>query len=289
MSSVHTDTVRTPDGRTLVFQTVGSGPPVILNNGLGGTFEAWRHLYTALADRYQVFSWYYRGLHGSSAPADRSRVHVDDHLADLLWLLDLWGVERAPFVGWSMGVQLNFELYRVAPERVVALAALNGLPGRLFEHVPAARLNRHLLPRLLGHASRHGHAVDKVVRRLTSWRGMVPAGKRIGFFGPDLDEELFASVIHDYGTLPFGLYAETLRQLGTHDAWAVLPTIQVPTTVIAGTRDPLTPARAAERMARQIPGAELIILPRASHFAAMEQPEAINRAVLGLLDRAGWA
>ena len=285
---IETGSLTTADGRKLVYQSVGSGPPIVLSNGLGGTFDAWRHLWTRLVGRYRVLSWYYRGLHGSSPPADPRRVHVRDHTDDLQLLLDHWGVGRAPFIGWSMGVQVNLELYRRDPRRMVALAALNGLPGQLFETVPGARLNRRPIPAMLRVSRHHGPVLDAVARRLTIWPGFIGAGQRVGFFARGMDEALFAAVLADYGRLDFGLYAETLRQLGLHDAWDMLPSITVPTKIIAGERDPMTPALAAARMARAIPGARLIVVPGATHFAAVERPEEIAAAVGGLLARAGY-
>jgi pimeloyl-ACP methyl ester carboxylesterase len=64
--------------------------------------------------------------------------------------------------------------------------------------------------------------------------------------------------------------------MGRHDAWDLLPFVDVPALIIAGSRDFFTPRSAAERMARRIRGAEIMLIPGATHYAALEYPEMVN-------------
>ena len=64
--------------------------------------------------------------------------------------------------------------------------------------------------------------------------------------------------------------------MGEHDGWDLLPLIDVPTLIIAGSRDVFTPRSAAERMARRTRGSEIMLLPGATHYAALEYPEMVN-------------
>ncbi len=67
-----------------------------------------------------------------------------------------------------------------------------------------------------------------------------------------------------------------LEIMGEHDAWDLLPLIDVPVLIVAGTRDVFTPRSAAERMARRTRGSEIMIIPGATHYAALEYPEMLN-------------
>jgi pimeloyl-ACP methyl ester carboxylesterase len=64
--------------------------------------------------------------------------------------------------------------------------------------------------------------------------------------------------------------------MGEHDGWDLLPTLDVPVLIIAGSRDVFTPRSAAERMARRTRGSEMMIIPGATHYAAIEYPEMVN-------------
>ena len=75
----------------------------------------------------------------------------------------------------------------------------------------------------------------------------------------------------------------------THDATDLLPSVRVPTLVVAGERDLFTPLARSEEMAKAIPGAELLVLQGGSHAALVEQPETIGAAVEKFLRAHGLA
>jgi len=102
---------------------------------------------------------------------------------------------------------------------------------------------------------------------------------------PSLDEALAKDIVRDYVQLDFDVYSKILMSLGDHDASEVLPAIGVPTLVVAGTRDPMTPLLLAEQMVRQIPGAELFVMKGGSHYLPVEFPDLLNEAVLRFLGR----
>jgi 3-oxoadipate enol-lactonase len=84
---------------------------------------------------------------------------------------------------------------------------------------------------------------------------------------------------------PAETYAGTCEALAAWDFRDRLGEIAAPTLVIAGAEDPATPPAHAELIAERIPGARLVVLEDASHFAPVEQPEAFAQAVLDHLDR----
>jgi pimeloyl-ACP methyl ester carboxylesterase len=96
------------DGTRIGYQVSGQGPCIVLANGLGGTYIAFRHLYDAL-DGYRVVCWDYPGLYTSSPPTDPAANTVPHQVGDLMEILDREQVDGAVIVGWSMGVQVAFE------------------------------------------------------------------------------------------------------------------------------------------------------------------------------------
>ncbi len=79
------------------------------------------------------------------------------------------------------------------------------------------------------------------------------------------------------------MFLRMLRAAGEHSAWDVLPDVKVPTLVIAGERDTFTPASLAREMARAIPGAELMMIERGSHVAAIERPVDVDNRIITFL------
>ena len=67
------------DGTDIAYHVVGRGRPVLLCNGLGGSWVAWTHQIRYLSDRYRFISWDYRGLYRSGPPATPGALQIDAH------------------------------------------------------------------------------------------------------------------------------------------------------------------------------------------------------------------
>jgi pimeloyl-ACP methyl ester carboxylesterase len=264
------------DGTEIAYQAVGQGRPILLCNGLGGSWEAWSHQIQYFRDRYRLLSWDYRGLYDSSAPEDPNALGMVDHARDALSLLEEEGADRAAVVGWSMGVQVGLEMFRLAPERVASLAMLNGLPGRPWDFVFNLSFVGRLLPPFLRGLRSMPRTIQAVVRQATRLPNPGEWVKRVGLAASTLDEQIVAALVAKLRTLDMDTFIRLLEQMGEHDGWELLPLIDVPTLVVVGTRDVFTPRSAAERMARRTRGSEIMVLPGATHYAALEYPEMLN-------------
>src|SRR4051794_34808441 len=124
----------------------GEGVPVVVSNGLGTPPTAWPALIRNNSG-FRAVTWYYRGTGGSDRPADPTRIRVEDHMADLLALMDHEGIDKALLVCWSLGVNIAFEFAEQFPERVAGLLAVAGVPGGTF-HAMGGLLR---VPRRLRH------------------------------------------------------------------------------------------------------------------------------------------
>jgi len=274
---LETHTLETADGTTLAYHdTGGSGLPVVLANGLGGSVTAWRHQIEYLRGRHRIVSWDYRGLYGSSRPpGDPPRVDVPTHVDDLERVLEATGIERAAFIGWSMGVQVLLELYARHPERASHLVLINGTFGRPL-HTVAVPLASRLIPAAIEQVRRFHEVGSAVLRRASRWPETVLWLKRLRLAGNTLDEDLFRELAQEFATLDLDVYMRILRSLGDHDASDVLERIEVPTLVITGDRDAFTPRQLAQQMARRVPGGEILVVRGATHYTAVEYPELVN-------------
>lgn len=264
------------DGTVLAYHRVGRGRPILLCNGLGGSWMAWTHQIAHFQDRYDFVSWDYRGLYRSGAPAVPDALRVEDHAKDGLAVLAAAGAEKAVLAGWSMGVQVALEIFRSAPERVAALVLMNGVAGEPWNTVMNFRMMRSVLPpalRMLGSAS---WVTQGVTRRVAVMPELIQWAKRLGLASSTLDEETASQLVRSFGDLDMKTYMRILELLGEHDAHDVLSDVDVPTLMIAGDRDLFTPKAAARRIVASIPGAELLIVPGGTHYVAVEYPELVN-------------
>ncbi len=265
------------DGTRLAWHRIGQGGrPILLCNGLGGSWKAWWHQIEHFSERHPFVSWDYRGLYRSARPPHPDALRVEDHARDGLAVMDAAEAERAILFGWSMGVQVALEMVRRAPERIEALVLMSGVAGRPWESVFGMRAMRHLLPAAVRAARRAHRFVERLVARVSHWPEAVTWAQRIGLTAPDADLELLHELAESFVDLDMDVYLRTLELLGEHDAYDLLPHVHRPVLVVVGDRDPFTPRAAAERMVRALPDAELLVVPDGTHYVAVEYPELIN-------------
>jgi pimeloyl-ACP methyl ester carboxylesterase len=276
------------DGTEIAYQAVGQGRTILLCNGLGGSWEAWSHQIQYFRDRYRLLSWDYRGLYGSSLPADPNALRITDHARDGLHLLKEEGADRAAILGWSMGVQVGLEMFRAAPERVASLAMLNGVAGRPWDYVFNLNLVGRLLPPFLRGLRSMPRTIETVIGQATRIPDPGEWAKRIGLAARTLDEQVVGEMVAKLRALDMDTFIRLLERMGEHDGWDLLPLIDVPTLIIVGSRDVFTPRSAAERMARRTRGSEIMVLPGATHYAALEYPEMVNLRLEKFLRERGY-
>jgi pimeloyl-ACP methyl ester carboxylesterase len=284
-----------PDGVSIFYEVLGRGKrTLILANGLGGRLYSWEPLIAALHEDYRLIVWDYRGLF-ESACADRCRLSVRDHAEDALHVLDQEGVERAVWVGWSMGVQVTLEAAALAPERVAGMILLNGTYGHVFSSAlqPGFRL-----PVM----TRYMHEVLELVRsspKLTSTLAFV--GKRgavltVGLFWLVMGRRalglrpMLEQYTEDvYRPDSFANFLRLFQELDGHSAYHHLPRLQIPALVVSGRFDVLTPAYQSREIARRLPQAEHLHVKNGSHFVLLERPEEVLPRVCAFLEtRAAW-
>ena len=130
-----------------------------------------------------------------------------------------------------------------------------------------------------------GKAADKVAGS----DALIAAMQTFGMVSATLDVDAFRDVAAGFRTLDWKIYGDLLERLNQHDAEDVLPTIRVPTAIVTGDKDVLTPPATAERLRQAIPGARLRVIPGGTHYTPVEYPAIIKDELHRLLARVpGW-
>jgi pimeloyl-ACP methyl ester carboxylesterase len=257
----------TSDDAKISFEIQGEGPPLVLLHPFPANHEIWAPVAERLAAKYRCILPDLRA-HGDSeagvGPALMAR-----HAQDLNRVCEKAGVGKAVFAGVSIGGYVLFEFWRQSPERAHALIFCDTRASADTPEARAARLKsaedilqtgpepfvEALLPKLLGATTRRDR--PELVEQARKM-----AAKML--------TERIAAVQQGMAARP--------------DSIPTLATITVPTLVVVGEEDTLTPRADAEVIAKGIAGSRLETIPRAGHFAPFEQPEATAAALLGFLD-----
>ncbi|MBA2541577.1 MAG: alpha/beta hydrolase [Deltaproteobacteria bacterium] len=276
------------DGTRIGYQVSGSGPCVVLANGLGGTYLAFKHLYAALGE-YKTICWDYRGLYSSAAPSDPRANTMAHHIDDLMAILAAEAVDEFVLIGWSMGVQVGFETIKRHRARVRGLYAINGTYGRTFRTVMGSRLIGQTIPMLLKLVRAQASLVGRATKRIAGSDALINAMKRVGLVSDTIDVEIFRQVAGGFQHVDWVIYSDLLSRLDEHDAEDVLPTIDVPVAIVTGDRDLMTPPATAEHIHRLIPKSRLVVIRGGSHYTPVEYPAILTDELGRWLDRIpGW-
>lgn len=285
-----------PDGTGIAYEVLGTGDAtVVLANGLGGRLYAWTPFIEAFWSQYRIITWDYRGLFASESPKSKRKLSVANHVDDIMAILDAEEVDRAVFLGWSMGVQIALEVAASSPERVAGLVLLNGTHGHVLSTGFQPLVSIPFLPKrlhaLLDWLQDHEGVAQQLAHltrlaELPMWLGFrLTAGPRVGELTP-----LLGRYLDDVLGPSFVNYLRLFQELDAHSAYHLLRHIEAPALVIAGVLDVLTPSYQSAEIARRMPKAEYIRLWRSSHFSMLERPDVVIPAIRRFLEeRAGFA
>jgi 3-oxoadipate enol-lactonase len=243
-----------------------TGSVVMLSHSLATDLTMWDAQIDALTRWHRLLRYDTRGHGGSDAPAG---VYSLSQLAqDACGLLDVLGIERAHFIGLSMGGMIGQTLALETQSRLLSLV-LCDTTSRIPADAKPAWDERIRIAGSEGMAP----LVDSTIARWFT-RGFREHRSDI----VDRIRDLIRS------TVPEG-YIGCCHAIASLDVTDVLQKISVPTMVIVGEDDPGTPVAAAAVIHEKITNSELAIIQSASHLSNVERAEEFNRIVIEFLNR----
>jgi 3-oxoadipate enol-lactonase len=255
-----------PGPPRIALDHAGAGPLVILMHGIGGNRTNWHEQLSAFAAHFHAVSWDARG-YGASDDYEGD-LDFGDFARDLIRVLDHFRAAQAHLVGLSMGGLIAMDFYSRYPQRVATLTICDSLPG--FNHLTPDQRREFIRlrqePLLAGKEPKDiAPAVAKTLIGKSAWAGSF--------------EKLVASMsaLHKYS------YLKTIAGTSSYQQRFELEKIAVPTHVVVGDEDRLTPPEMSRQMAQRISGARLTLIEGAGHLSNIEQPEKFNRAALAFL------
>jgi pimeloyl-ACP methyl ester carboxylesterase len=175
--------------------------------------------------------------------------------------------DRFALAGFSMGGYVSLEVLRRAPERVTHLALLD---TSARADTPEAGANRERLIALA-----ESGRFEEVHRTL--WPRLVHPDR---LDDKDL-EAVVLRMMRDTG--PDAFVRQERAIMARQDQRPMLPGIEIPTLVLVGEQDVLTPPELAREIAEAIEWASLVVVPDCGHLSTLERPEAVNHALLAWL------
>lgn len=254
------DTVNIGD---TVVRISGAGTPLVFVHGFTTTAEFWREQVEPFSSRHRVIRINLPG-HGVSPRPEGRDYTIEAFVDDVLKVFQALEIKEALLVGLSMGGTVAQHFTLNYPDRVRALVLVGATA-----HGLGADVN-----------------VDNVLKAIEDL-GVVVASQHVidRSFGHARSAELLAFAKDEVAHTPAFVARQAIASLNAADSRARLSEIGVPTMIVVGNEDIITPPGESEVLARHIPGSRLEVIVDAGHFPMLEQPESFNELLAGFIAR----
>lgn len=254
--------------------SAGSGRPLVLLHGLGGTKASFLPTVAALAPQRRVIAVDLPGF-GESAKPLGAAYDAPFFSRAVKALLDELEIERTDLLGHSMGGRVALEFAMFAPERLDHVVLQTPSMAWLRERTWAPWL-RWIRPELGVIQPAPRAVVETFVKRI------VPGGDS-SFAAAGIDEFL-RSYLTPRGRAAFYAAARKIYLEEPERFWNELRDLAVPSMFVWGTRDPLVPAAFEKHVREAVPSAEHVVL-NSGHIPQIERPDELHAAIARFLSR----
>jgi 3-oxoadipate enol-lactonase len=256
------------DDIQLSYDDVGIGPAVVLIHGYPFNRSLWNEQVEALSSRYRVVTPDLRGFgetDSSEGPATMNRM-----AQDVAKLMDHVDIDQAVIGGLSMGGYVALAFCKQFPSRVRALVLADTRPQADTEEAKQTRRQQAEKALAEGMAGIADGMLPKLLTPET-------VSKR-----PEIVKRVRDMMLK---TKPQGAASALLGMAEREDQSEFISTISVPTMIVVGREDAITPVADSEKMQSKIAPSHLVVIENAGHVSNLEQTEKFNYALLRFLQR----
>ncbi|MBA3944705.1 MAG: alpha/beta hydrolase [Herpetosiphonaceae bacterium] len=228
----------------------GNGVPLVMVHGAGGTARHWGYQLSGLKESASALALDLPGHGRSPGPPPRT---ISDAGKLLLQWMDALHLPQAVLMGHSMGGAIVQWLALNAPERLLGLILV----------ATGARLR--VAPTILEGISQDFAATTQLITQL-SYRPATPPA-------------IIAQAVAELRTMPPAVLHNDYAACDAWDAMTRVSAITVPTLILVGEQDRMTPLKYSQWLHERIAGSQLVIIPAAGHMVMVEQADIVNRTI----------
>lgn len=228
----------------------------------------------------------YRGHHKTPIPDNKESLLIDSLARDLISFCEQNDLKKVDFVGHSFGCQVLLHAYSIQPRLFGTMSFVNGLYRNPFNHLIAA----DDLVELINQAKKIYNQAPGFVSML--WEKgvtnplLVPLSALTGGFNLSKtalkDIEIYARGV---SAIDLRVFLTFFEDMVSFDGESILSKIKIPTLIICGSKDALTPMEEQERMHELITTSELYPVPYGSHCTQLDFPEMVNLKIQNFIEQ----
>ena len=265
------------DGTEIYYEERGEGTPLIFVYGIACLMNHWHHQIDYFSKTNRVITFDLRGHHLSGTPSDLSHLKVEDMAQDVLVLMAHLQISKAHFFGHSFGVPVLVKAYDLNPSLFQTMTLINGFvenPIRGMFGLPNLEMAFQFLKTQYSLAPELWNTLWK--KAINNPISMFMSGV-LGGFNLNLTEfkniEIYARGV---ANMDLGVFLNTFEGMMDFEGTSILSKINIPTLVIAGEKDMVTPEAKQIKLKDHIKNSEYLLVPYGSHCTQLDFPDYLN-------------
>ena len=265
------------DGTKIYYEVRGQGRPLVLAYGIGCLMNHWLPQIKYFSQKYQVIVFDYRAHHNSEMPLDHSQISIDALARDVHSLTDHLGLTKASFWGHSFGAQVLLRAFDIRPSSFENLVFVNG-----FASDPISSMFGNGLASQAFQLAKNGFDVapntfSYLWKQIVNNPLSVHSTALLGGFNIQLtslkDIEIYLKGV---AAMDLNAFLRLFDNMMKYDGRPVYDRIEIPTLVIGGKKDAVTPQKYQEEMHLKIKKSEFMMVPFGSHCTQLDMPDLVN-------------
>lgn len=265
------------DGTPIYYETRGQGEPLVFVYGIACLINHWHHQIEYFSQTHQVIAFDLRGHHHSQPLADSKNLKIKHLVEDMRLLLGHLKISKAHFVGHSFGAPVLLEGFDLHPEMFMSLTFINGFSKNPVKGMFGVDAVEPIYRTIKNQYSAYPElwktlwktAVDNPI-------SMVLAGIAGGFnlrLTHFKDIEVYARGV---SRMDLHIFLSLFEELMHFNGDLILPKIHIPTLIISGERDNITPQSFQKEFKEAIDHSEFVLVPYGSHCTQLDFPDFVN-------------
>jgi pimeloyl-ACP methyl ester carboxylesterase len=287
--SKKTGSFKSYDGTKIYYEVRGEGRPLVMAYGIGCLINHWQPQIKYFSQKYQTVVFDYRGHHNSELPLDYSQISIDALARDVNALADHLNLTSASYWGHSFGAQVLLRAYDIRPSTFHNLVFVNGFASDPISGMFGNGLASQAFTVLKGGFDIAPSTFSYLWKQVVNNPLSVHSSALLGGFNIQLtalkDIEIYLKGV---ATMDLNAFLKLFDNMMKYDGRPVYDRIEVPTLIVGGKKDAVTPQRYQQEMHLRIKKSEFMMVPFGSHCTQLDMPDLVNLRIEKFLRGTGY-
>lgn len=272
-----TGTFKSFDGTKLYYEVRGEGKPLVFCYGIGCLINHWTHQINHFSKSHQVIVFDYRAHQKSELPENSDNLNLDSMAQDIHALLRHLEIKKAGFCSHSWGAQILIRTYDMYPEIFENMTSINGFIKNPIAGMFGNDIAGSFFQLFKASYNQIPETLNFIFKKSISNPLAVHLSALAGGFNLQLtslkDIEIYARGLT---SMDLNAFIQFLECMMNYNGTSVLERITVPTLIIGGKKDAVTPQSHQEDMHIRIKGSQFLMIPYGSHCTQLDFPDFVN-------------